>query len=102
MDLYSLIERNESCLSQVLRKPKEFLIALLQKFVELLTKSSSGVSFVLFLRGVYFGICVLYCHFRFPLSCYFSQNLSDQAFVSFLFCFCFFYYEQYYDTYNIA
>ena len=58
--------------------------------MELLTKSSSGVSFVLFLRGVYFGICVLYCHF---FGCHFFSNLSDQAFVSFflfLFLFLFF------------
>lgn len=61
-------------LSQVLRKPKEFLIALLQKFVELLTKSSSDVSFALLCMGLYFVSCVLYCQFRFPLSSYFSQT----------------------------
>lgn len=74
-------------LSQVLRKPKEFLIALLQKFVELLTKSSSDVSFALLLWSLYFVSCVLYCQFRFPLSFYFSQTCLTRLLLNLFYLF---------------
>lgn len=71
-----------SLLPQVLRKPKEFLVALLQKFIELLSKSSHvSVSCTFKFIFYLFSDVIHLSFFVFRTIIVFGVNLSDHLYM---------------------